>query len=267
LGTFLASLPSGWWIGPSIGLMGILIGYILNRRSRIGPRLVYQQQALKLLGSTSSVLPEEVAIYFKNQKVPLLVRSHVVLWNSGTQTIRSSDIVSDDPIQIVVSHESQVLQARIIVSTRPVIKFQVRLQPCVSNSVLCEFDYLDHGDGATIEMLHTDEKEYPSILGTIRGMPRGLRDWGRSPFIAVPYARFVGAIGLFLFGAIQAWSLYNLYNLEWPAYLRTPSSINMLRVLAVLYGIALFAMAILFLWRLRHRFPRKLQISASGTPR
>jgi hypothetical protein len=187
LWTFLASLPSGWWIGPSIGLMGILIGYILNRRSRIGPRLVYKQQALKLLGSTSSALPEEVEIYFKNQKVPLLVRSHVVLWNSGTQTICSSDIVGDDPIQIVVAHRSHVLQAHVIASTRTVNKFHVR--PQSANSVICEFDYLDPNDGAAIEILHTDEKEYPTILGTIRGMPRGLRDWDRFPFLKLSESR------------------------------------------------------------------------------
>jgi hypothetical protein len=127
LQTFLASLPSGWWISPSIGLIGILIGYILNRRSRIGPRLVYQQQALRLIGGSRSALPKEVEIYFRNQKVPRLARSPIALWNSGTQTIHGSDVVSHDPLRIVLSPESQRLQAHTIASTRSVIGFQVRL--------------------------------------------------------------------------------------------------------------------------------------------
>jgi hypothetical protein len=266
--TFLAGLPSGWWIGPSIGFMGILIGYILNRRSRIGPRLVYQQQSLELLGSTRSVLPEEIEIYFKNQKVPLLVRSYIVLWNSGTQTIRSSDIVSHDPIRIVVSQESRVLQARVVASTRPVIRFQMISEPCVSNSVLCEFDYLDPGDGATIEILHTDEKKYPSMLGTIRGMPRGLRDWGRSPFTDIsqrrsPYYAW-RMLPIFLFFVGVTFTLGgSLYNPEWHTYVWQSGLINLLRVVAVFYGITVIALAMWGFWGLRHRFPRKLHIDAS----
>jgi hypothetical protein len=269
LRTFLASLPSGWWIGPSIGLIGILIGYILNRRSRIGPRLVYQQQALRLLGSASPILPEEVEIYFKNQKVPLIARSRVVLWNSGTQTIRSADIVSDDPIRVVVSQESQVLQARVIASTRPVVKFHVRLQPCVSNSVVCEFDFLDPDDGAIIEILHTDEANYPNILGTIRGMPRGLRDWGgRVPYVEVfrmqiPHNVNVGlALLIYLFLAGPSFILLGSRP-EWLTPFWQPDFITMLRVVGVLYGTTMIVMGIWLCWRLRHRLPKKLQIDAS----
>jgi hypothetical protein len=196
-------------------------------------------------------------------------RSHVALWNSGTQTIRSSDVVSDDPIRIVVSQESRVLRARVVASTRPVIAFRVRSQPCASNSALCEFDYLDPGDGATIEILHTDEKEYPSILGTIRGVPRGLRDWGRFPFVEVSrrrsshYAGLVLLIYLFLVGATFALAGL-LYSPEWHTYLWQSGLIILLRVVGVFYGIGLIAGVIWFCWRLRHSFPRKLHIGPTA---
>jgi hypothetical protein len=258
---FLASLPSGWWIGPSIGLMGILIGYMLNRRSRIGPRLVYQRGGLRLLGSASPALPEEVEIYFKNHKVPLLTRSYVVLWNSGTQMIRSSDIVSDDPIRINVSQESQVLQFHVITSTRPVIKFQVRSQPCLSNSILCEFDYLDPGDGATIEILHTDKESYPSILGTIRGMPRGLRDWGKAPILE-PSLRLNGLRMSIALLAVCTVLVSVLYTPAWDTYLWQSGVIYFLRIITFFLGILSIIPIVWFYLKARRRFPSKLYIDA-----
>jgi hypothetical protein len=160
-----------------------------------------------------------------------------------------------------------VLQTRIIASTRLVIKFQVRLQPCVPNSVLCEFDYLDPGDGATIEILHTDEKSYPSILGTIRGMPRGLRDWGQflfledSPGLSLMVAKFSG-IFLVLLGVACILSAF-LYSPDWDTYLWQSRLINPLRGIIFFCGIILVTSVIWSFWRVRRRFPRELHIDAS----
>jgi hypothetical protein len=55
----------------------------------------------------------------------------------------------------------------------------VAADPTKANRIVLSFDYLNPGDGAVFELLHTDKKPYPVVVGTIRGVPNGVRDWGR----------------------------------------------------------------------------------------
>ena len=57
-----------------------------------------------------------------------------------------------------------------------------KISPDSRNQVICTFDYLDIGDGGVLEVLHTDEKRYPRVLGTIRGVPKGVLNWGIVPY-------------------------------------------------------------------------------------
>lgn len=53
--------------GSIIGIVGLLVGYILYRASRIGPRPVYQSRALRLIGKEERALPEDVEILFRGR--------------------------------------------------------------------------------------------------------------------------------------------------------------------------------------------------------
>ena len=174
------------WVGSTISLVGLLIGLlsliaaiVLYRASRIGGRLVYQQQGLNIISGEPHELPSEVEILFKGNLVPRLTKTLLILWNSGTALIRGSDVVFESPIQFVFSDSSEILRVRILKVTRPQIKFDAHLQAEDRNIAVCQFDYLDPGDGAVVEILHTDEERYPCASGTIRGLPKGLLDAGR----------------------------------------------------------------------------------------
>ena len=178
---FLEVISPGW-VGSLIGLIG-LIGLIatffLYRASRIGPRPVYQYRAFRLIGREEQALPEEVTILYQDKKVERLTRAHIILWNSGKTTLNGESIVADDPLRLEFSGDGEVLSANIVAFTRRSNKFMAKINLNSTNEVICTFDYLDAGDGAVIELLHTDEKRYPKVQGTIRGVPKGILDWGR----------------------------------------------------------------------------------------
>lgn len=63
---FLEAISPGW-VGSLIGLIGLIgliITFFLYRASRIGPRPVYQYQALRLIGRAEHTLPEEVTVLY-----------------------------------------------------------------------------------------------------------------------------------------------------------------------------------------------------------
>jgi hypothetical protein len=60
--------------------------------------------------------------------------------------------------------------------TRPQIKFVAAVKQ--ANILQIQFDFLDPGDGAVIELLHTSASRWPSAAGTIRGIPQGPVDQG-----------------------------------------------------------------------------------------
>lgn len=175
---FLKALFSQGWLGSLFGIIGIVIALLLYRASRIGPRPAYQLRALRLIGKEKQALPEEVEIIFRGRSVPRLTMTHLILWNSGKATLDGKNIVVDDPLRLEFSERAEVLRVRVLRVTRESNKFTANINSGSPNEVTCSFDYLDAGDGAVIELLHTAEELYPKVEGTIRGVPKGLLNLG-----------------------------------------------------------------------------------------
>jgi hypothetical protein len=177
------------WMDSLISLMSILVAIVVYLRSRNHPVIAYEIQSViflrdagasaektskgKNLSIYRSGLPEGVEVFWYGMRVDQLVRSSVILWNSGSQTFRKADLVSSDPLRLELS-SGRILAARITAVTRAVNGFSVLAQESSPPMALINFDYLDPGDGATIELVHTS-KTSPALLGSIRGLPRGPR--------------------------------------------------------------------------------------------
>lgn len=168
------------WVSSAIGLAGLVVALILYRASIIGARPVCQRRGIRLIGPDLKALPQEVEIRFRGQVVDRLTKTLLIVWNGGKALLRGVDIVADDPFRAEFSKDAQVLQVRVLKTTRVTNKFSAR-RDFEANRVLFEFDYLDPRDGAVVEILHTDEKRYPQLAGTIRGVPKGVVDLGRVP--------------------------------------------------------------------------------------
>lgn len=166
------------WVGWLIGLVGILAAAFFYWRSTIGARLVFQARGYHLIGGPEALLPGEVTISFKDTPVPRLTSAVIVFWNAGRATIRGADIVESDPIRIIFPEGTHLLRDGVTSATRSVVAAKTNVSERSPNELFVSFDFLDPGDGLVIEVLHTGEERFPAMAGTVRGMPKGIRDWG-----------------------------------------------------------------------------------------
>ena len=268
---FLKALFSQCWVGTLIGIIigiiGVTISFFLHKASQIGPRLVYQVHALRLIEKERKVLSEEVDIRFKDKSVSRLTKTYIVLWNSGKAMISGENIVEDDPLRLEISENAEVLQARTLKVTREANKFTVKIKPRSPNEVICNFDYLDPGDGAVIELLHTDEKLYPEVQGTIRGLPRGVLNWGRifpsgSRFYLFSFKNYRTALFSMLFiGVIMltGGTVEFLYPHQQSLF-ADPFNRWISRWFFMIFGLIYTFFPSLALWATRRRFPKSLAI-------
>lgn len=216
------------WLGVLIGLIGIVLAvvslitaYVFYGRSKPKPGAGYQARTRQMLGSTST--SSEIEILFRGKKVPQVTQSLVAIWNYGNTTLERKQMVEADPLRIIVSPTSEVLDTVIVRVTREVNEFYAAKTP--ANEVGCGFDWLDNGDGALIKVLHTGDTV--RVAGTLRGVPTGIANLGRlatftrkptrsdrasKVFVAlgfmliVSFFMFIGA-NLFLLG-LEAYSMH-----------------------------------------------------------
>ena len=255
------------WVSTAIALVGIIIALIIYRASVVGPRPVYQGRALRLIGPDEKTLPDEVEILFKGQTVDRLTKTYIVFWNSGKALLRGSDIVVEDPLRFDFSDGSCVLKIRVVKTTRAANQFSAGHHPTVPNRVLLTFDYLDPGDGAVVELLHTDSKRYPKIQGTIKGVPKGSLNWGRirtTRSLNLPFPlnyRLTAPLSMIAFGLLAVGFAVFLPGTVEKLFIRTePPNPTRFRAILVVIGTIYAGLPLLLLWLTRRRFPRTLNI-------
>jgi hypothetical protein len=254
----LKAFFSQGWVGVLMGILaGLLIALYFYRASRIGPRPSYQLKALRLLAKDERALPEEVEILFKGVSVPRLTKTHLIFWNSGRAMLDGKQIVDADPLRLEFNKDAQVLRARVVSATRKTNEFEVKINDKSPNEVVCHFDYLDVGDGAVIELLHTDEGPYPKVQGTIRGVPKGILNWGpvrssgrvaRQRRIAM-FAMIIVGVAIIVLGIIAP-------DLRKPSASAEPFSVWV----PVILGLVYMSFPLYALWTTRRRFSKSLTI-------
>ena len=165
----LKELLSKAWLSGLFGLFGGLIGVVgivLFVATRSRSRIAAQINSLELVGG-NSVLPDEIEFLFRGTKVPKVTLSRIAVWNSGNQTLTGDQIVDGDPLRIVTSEGSEILEASILKRTRQVNEFSCVRVNDVPNGAFCRFDYLDPQDGALIQIIHTGTDKV-QVVGTLR---------------------------------------------------------------------------------------------------
>jgi hypothetical protein len=172
-------LNEGIW-GSVFGLLGVIIGLIgilLYLKSRVRGKPTCFMRCIRLIGEQEQALPEEVKIVFNKVPVPRVSITTAYFWNDGRETIYGKQIVDSDPLRFEFEAPAEILKVHIRSCTREVNKIGV--EPYFENfdfqSARLGFDYLDPGDGARIEILHTSTEKYPRLKGSLRGLPRGIK--------------------------------------------------------------------------------------------
>lgn len=257
------------WVGSLIGFAGIVAAAITYFLTRQRTRFAYRFAGDRLLGLSSDGLPSEITVQYHGKGIERLTRSLIVFWNSGEKTILAEDIVAADPLRLIFGDDGFILSAIVLKQSREVTECSAVPHPKRINEVELKFSFLDSGDGAVVEILHTSEKRYPEIQGTVRGLPTGLKDFGRITArrsilksIRVLSPRKIGWIAFTTGGiGIPVGFLIPSSMLEKLNFSSVPTNVGV----AVAGAGAFYAMlGLILLFITRRRYPKSLHVDELG---
>ncbi|MGD0336817.1 MAG: hypothetical protein ABSB18_06960 [Candidatus Omnitrophota bacterium] len=243
-------------VGVLIGILGLFLWYVGYRSTRLIARISYQIKVSRLIDKEKKRLPEEIKITFNNKELDRLVRTFLVFWNSGNKTILGQNIVEIDKPRAVFNEDSQILNAEIVRRTRDVNQFKIKKN---ENELILDFEYLDAGDGASIEILHTDEKGTPNIKGTIKEMPKGIVNYGTIQTKKGKDYLILTLTGFFISLVIIFLSVFP-YSVPLKFWGKEGMPSFSSRIFMIVSGLFLSGQSSYALWRLKRRFPKKLTI-------
>ena len=163
-------------VAVGIGVVGVAVSLVLYWRSQIPAVIAVQSLDASLIGGDDPALPPEVEVFYQKRPVQTLTSSTVWIWNSGRKPVRRQDIVAKNPLRLVFSGD--VLECKPTRESRPDIEFRTVKK---ATDVLCDFEFLEPGDGGVVEVLHTGSADAPVVKGTIIGLgKRGPQYRGRA---------------------------------------------------------------------------------------
>ena len=159
------------------------IAYVLYVRAKREAQPVYVVTGNTVVRAQTE---RQIEVRYRDRDVPVVTRTVIAFWNAGRQPIRRADIVENHPLTVVLPDGAEVLEARVIATTRPDIDFLVMWghpEPMPDGTAWIKthlsFSFLNYRDGGTLEILHTGEN--PSALAVegaivgVNGPPKRIR--------------------------------------------------------------------------------------------
>ena len=163
----LVSEPIGT-VSALLALVSIALAFIFFRRSQRSKEPTWAIRTTTLMEGYSAHL-QNLEVLYKNSRVENLAVSRVAFWNSGAQTIYADDIAAANRLRFVVDDPVRILDIKTLANNNPSSQFEVGLDGD-GMSAPVTFDYLDHGDGAVIQVVHTGTSSKDiDLTGDIKG--------------------------------------------------------------------------------------------------
>jgi hypothetical protein len=177
LATIPAVLVFPDWILPTlIGIAASAIFFWLGVRFRSKSQMAYQLHDFTVIGQPHVTNLGDIKILFNNVAVPRVVVTQLAVWNTGNTVVKGKEIVESDPLTIRFEDGAMILDAQRVSATQEVNDFRIRVSEHDRSRAFLEFDYLNGRDGAKFQIIHTGGKA--KMTGSIRGIPKGVENWG-----------------------------------------------------------------------------------------
>jgi len=144
-------------------IFGIATIVLTLRRTR-RKKPVWAYITSKIIGLDTDA-PAELKLSFNDKPVRDAYRTIFIFFNKGRESIRENDVVEDIAIHF---KGADILQQPVILKpSKEAIKFSAKQG---DKAIELSFRYLDHNDGAVVEVLHTKSKSQDiTCSGTIIG--------------------------------------------------------------------------------------------------
>lgn len=189
-------MAPGLWVAIGFGALSIYLIVKYSRRKK--PVWEYETRRVIGLGSNA---PPELQLFFNNKPVEDVYETKLIFFNKGNDAIRKEDVTDNITIEF---KGSKILREPCLIPNRDVIRFTKKLITKKADSLLkLNFLYLDHNDGAVIEVLHTKCEEITcsgNIIGAEIGRFKGYDE--RSMSFFRNREALMGAMSLGMLGTV-----------------------------------------------------------------
>jgi len=159
------------YIGPVIGLTGFITALYFHAQSiqeRVPTYYVSPQRAVIVDARGPAASSLQVLYYGKPVKTSVTAVI-VYFWNDGKLPIRNGDILGG-PLSIDLDEGAEILEAKLLKVSRPVIKFATGVGESAKNSLPVGFDILERNDGAAIQIVYSGSPDAGiTMRGTVVG--------------------------------------------------------------------------------------------------
>jgi hypothetical protein len=152
-----------------VSVLAIPITFALGRRTRQRPEFRYAIDFDVILKADNNLFDRGLFMTLGTHRIDSISRSRVAIWNHRGDTIRKSDNLDSDPLRLQLEEDDEALQIRILGTSRLQAGIVVELHREDLKSVPIDFDFLDAGDGAIIELIHKGPSR-PTLVGTLQGV-------------------------------------------------------------------------------------------------
>lgn len=172
----------GWeLLGLAVGIAGVVVALLTYRWSRrvVDPTFAIHEG--EIIGERAAGWPY-LEVRFKDAPVSRVTLTIVTIRNEGAETWDGESLTVRDLLRVQVPEGAEILDARAVNRTRDVIGFRVERMAGEPHAVAIGFDFLDQGDGADVMLMHTGALGAVEVLGTVKGVPTGLRNAGAPAF-------------------------------------------------------------------------------------
>lgn len=157
--------------GTVLGIVGLIAGYIFYRKGLRTKEPCYAMKTETLIAGYSAKF-EDLKILYKDKQIENLSVSRIAFWNNGIETIELNDIAPKAPLVVFAEDEVEILDAKVLQQTNRSNDFSIHL---LDNNKFAQilFDYIDKGQGAVFQVIHTGTSPFDIadliIWGDIKG--------------------------------------------------------------------------------------------------
>lgn len=169
------------WVGSMIGILGLISGYVLYKKSVKKTNPCYQYRTNTIIGKKSDDVSKDIEIKFKGKEVDNIKRTVIAIWNDGNDYLDSKRILEEKPLTISFE-DGEILSHQVKSQTSTALT--THTEQGKSNEIFIYFNYLDAKEGFCIEIMHTSEKFEPMVSCTIKGIKAGFSNKGKIMQIA-----------------------------------------------------------------------------------
>jgi hypothetical protein len=166
------------WFGTVIGILGIFIGIVFSIiiyiKSKRRIEIAFYRRGLSIINGTHLLL-DDLEVFYRKEKVQLLMKSSIHIWNNGNCAIKQADIATRDKLKIRWENELIVYHVELHVpkDNKNAIRIVEKIK---DKEIAIDFDYLNKDDGMEIVIFSNGIPSFFIVTGTVIGSKKPIKE-------------------------------------------------------------------------------------------